>query len=1549
MRHSRSVSIALATALVVALVAIGASVADAAPGWVTTQLTSGALYHGGARVSGDRVVWCASSDEMNWQVFTQQIGTDASPVQLTSGTIDNENPQVSGDRVVWSGSDGTFTQKIGTDASPVQLTSGTIDHENLQVSGDRVVWSGSDGIFTQKIGTDASPVQLTTGPGIGSLQVSGDRVVWASCDVTYVYQIFTQKIGTDASPVQLTTGSNGKGSLQVSGDRVVWEAYLGYYNLGIFTQKIGTDASPVQLTSGTNYSGSPQVSGDRVVWSRSDGIFTQKIGTDASPVQLTTGSNGPRSLQVSGDRVVWTDWDGTNYQIFTQKIGTHASPVQLTTGQQEGYDVQVSGDRVVWQDHDSSGNLQIFTAAPSRVPPADPVPAVPGNSTTKRPILVLVAGLSSNTGIFDTNNNGRGAPWDYLGNDNNDALEQKLGVDKIMVVDTCSGVKELAGSQYSGAWGDVIDSTGSLNHNMDALIRWLREHDRAGDFDGHKIILVGHSYGGVIARSMLACGSGRGFGPKDSLREKIIGVVQFGSPNGGSPLADMAHSAGSIPGLSWLNVFFPLNSDVMYQLSPSVMMKWNAEHHGPVGVPIVRLGGIYLPYELSVISNPLDVTNWQLNVLNSAWDHRNCDGLVGWDSLLSGDGSLMGGKQDFGNGFYKSVLGLAHENSVIPGSPQQIVPQGTSDAFFNSLVRAVQGMEATAGTLQASSVAVGAGAHIASVQSVSSSTSAAQGCTQLPVHAVAVTSGSTAHVEVAIDATASVSVCSSDGTPTVAVHSPGGAVLPCPEVSVDTPDGVATLLEVAPTAPGSHTFDIALPAGVSGSVKLSGFISGGAQFALTAGDSPYAGSQATLTASFTSPSGVPLTGAVVTGAAHLDGQPDVPLTFRDDGTGGDATAADGIYTATFTPPVSGRWAADVLGVHATAERAGTIVFDVGDALATVTGSLSETTTPGPGSTFASFGVAVPLHVSADGTYTVSSDLSDGSGAQVGMVTAEAYLASGESTTLVAAIDASELSGISTGNFTLAPLRITRDTDSIDLDAGSAPGLTTSRGYSCTDFYAFSVSLDGPTQSPSPTHAVHFTGTALDTSSTVASVEYSLDGSATWHPVTAADGAFDSHSEGFTIDLNLPDYVYGLLVRETGADGTQLPVADWAGKRFTVDTVAPAQVADFAATVTTETGLPVAHASWLPSEPPSDTVSPVRYALTLDGTAAGETYDTNLDVALPDQRAHTLSITPVDGAGNTGPVSTYAIPAMAVPTHTITTSVPLGHGSILPSATVVVDEGSSVTFTVRPDAGYHIANVDKDGVSVGASSTVTFTDVRANHSIAAGFAVNTAPPALAITSAGFSNPVAYQITSLLTTKPSFKANAAGVTAKLVVHIPGYKTMPAADWTVFNSNVANTAGLAYALPAWNGKNPATGKAAPYAANYGWTLTITKSGQAATKTGSLLLSTIYFQAKGTSAGGHGVLAGCYLKGSAAKPGSVNFYISAKSTAASDQLALRLTGPGGYAAVPSSMPWKLPVPSPAPKTPNVSGPSGIKANGIYNIYITGKTNVTYAVSVIE
>jgi predicted ester cyclase len=69
-----------------------------------------------------------------------------------------------------------------------------------------------------------------------------------------------------------------------------------------------------------------------------------------------------------------------------------------------------------------------------------------------------------------------------------------------------------------------------------------------------------------------------------------------------------------------------------------------------------------------------------------------------------------------------------------------------------------------------------------------------------------------------------------------------------------------------------------------------------------------------------------------------------------------------------------------------------------------------------------------------------------------------------------------------------------------------------------------------------------------------------------------------------------------------------------------------------------------------------------------------------------------------------------------------------NGAISPSGTVSVGYGEDETFTIVPDAGYHIQSVLVDGSSVGAVSTYPFTNVTGNHTIAASFAPDSSQPA-----------------------------------------------------------------------------------------------------------------------------------------------------------------------------------------------------------------------------
>lgn len=77
---------------------------------------------------------------------------------------------------------------------------------------------------------------------------------------------------------------------------------------------------------------------------------------------------------------------------------------------------------------------------------------------------------------------------------------------------------------------------------------------------------------------------------------------------------------------------------------------------------------------------------------------------------------------------------------------------------------------------------------------------------------------------------------------------------------------------------------------------------------------------------------------------------------------------------------------------------------------------------------------------------------------------------------------------------------------------------------------------------------------------------------------------------------------------------------------------------------------------------------------------------------------------------------------ATATYWLTPSAGTG-GTISPTA-VLVKYGSSQTFTITPNSGYRVADVKVDGVSVGAVTSYTFSNVTANHTVSATFALAT---------------------------------------------------------------------------------------------------------------------------------------------------------------------------------------------------------------------------------
>ncbi|MFA6177638.1 MAG: immunoglobulin-like domain-containing protein, partial [Candidatus Paceibacterota bacterium] len=77
-----------------------------------------------------------------------------------------------------------------------------------------------------------------------------------------------------------------------------------------------------------------------------------------------------------------------------------------------------------------------------------------------------------------------------------------------------------------------------------------------------------------------------------------------------------------------------------------------------------------------------------------------------------------------------------------------------------------------------------------------------------------------------------------------------------------------------------------------------------------------------------------------------------------------------------------------------------------------------------------------------------------------------------------------------------------------------------------------------------------------------------------------------------------------------------------------------------------------------------------------------------------------------------------------------------NGTITPSGVTSVTSGADQAYTITPDAGYGVATLTVDGISLAAAESYTFTNVVATHTIAATFAqdIDTTPPVITLNGA-----------------------------------------------------------------------------------------------------------------------------------------------------------------------------------------------------------------------
>ena len=392
----------------------------------------------------------------------------------------------------------------------------------------------------------------------------------------------------------------------------------------------------------------------------------------------------------------------------------------------------------------------------------------------------------------------------------------------------------------------------------------------------------------------------------------------------------------------------------------------------------------------------------------------------------------------------------------------------------------------------------------------------------------------------------------------------------------------------------------------------------------------------------------------------------------------------------------------VTGTTITTLTGGTnYVFQVGDATFAITSSAGANGTISPnGTTTVTYGGSQAYTITPNTGYHIATVLVDGTNNPTA-VSSGTYtftnITTSHTITATYAINTYTITVTQGANGTIAP-----GTTTVNYGGNQTFTITPTTGYHITD-----VSVDGASQGAVASYA--FTNVTANHTITAT---YAIN----TYTITVTQGANGTIAPG-TTTVN-----YGGNQTFTITPTTGYHITD-----VSVDGVSQGAVASYAFTNVTANHTITA------------TYAINTYTITVtqgaNGTIAPGTttvnYGGNQTFTITPTTGYHITDVSVDGVSQ-GAVASYAFTNVTA-NHTITATYAINtytitvtqgaNGTIAPGTTTV-NYGGNQTFTITPTTGYHITDVSVDGVSQGAVASYAFTNVTANHTITATYAINT---------------------------------------------------------------------------------------------------------------------------------------------------------------------------------------------------------------------------------